>query len=188
MEGPGGISQSLNPSEKEAARLKALFQNVEPVEITGIDLRGKSPPEIARMLPRFTTLQQEGGNPAFGFLVDNLTGGVFALRSGFTPHVTEVVNGIRFRTGTMTQAMAEAAGGAWSQPGNPLGAHIEGQAAVFMRAQGIIDATLFINGSTPCKVGGTGCLFRLPELLGESATLTLFNKNGRRFHFTGLPD
>jgi hypothetical protein len=188
MEEPSSTSPPLSPSEKEAARLKILFQDMNPVEVTGIDLRGQSRQAIGRLLPRFTTIQQEGGNPAFGLLIDNQSGRVFALRSGFSPHLCETVNGITFRTGTMTQATAEAAGGAWSQPGNPLGAHVEGQAAAFMRARTIFDATLYINGSTPCNVGGTGCLFRLPELLAEGATLTVYNKNGRRFTFTGIPD
>jgi hypothetical protein len=166
-----------------------LFREVEPVEVTGrLSLAGLSPQEITRLLPRFTTVQREGGNPAFGLLVDNQCGRVFALRSGLSPQAVEIVNGIPFRTGTMTRATAEAAGGPWSQPGNPLGAHIEGQAAALMRARGITDATLYINGSTPCRAGGTGCLFRLPELLDEGSTLTLFNKNGRRFDFAGLPD
>src|SRR5437773_2527690 len=97
-------------SRQRAARLKDLFKDVEPVEITGnIDLQGKSPQEIARMLPRFTTIQEEGGNPAFGILVDPKTGRAWALRSGFSPDIEETIKGLRFRTGTMTQEAALAA-------------------------------------------------------------------------------
>jgi hypothetical protein len=173
----------------QATRLRELFRGVEPVEVTGmINLAGQSPQEIGRMLPRFTTSQQEGENPAFGLLVDNGTGRVFALRSGLSPHVQEMVNGIPFRMGTMTRATAEAAGGVWGQERNPLGAHLEGQAAAFMRAQGIAAVTLYINATTPC-LGPGGCLESLPLMLAEGSTLTVFNKRGRPFPtFTGIAD
>ena len=192
-EGEGGAlatgAQGLSRSRVEAARLRGLFEDVEPVEVTGrINLEGRSPQDIARMLPRFTTIQQEGGNPAFGLLVENQTGRVFALRSGLSPQIEETVNGIPFRTGTMTRAIAEAAGGVWAQARNPLGAHIEGQTAAFMRAQGITDSTLYINGTTPCH-GAKGCFANLPTMLAEGSRLTVFNKRGRQFPtFAGLPD
>ena len=173
--------------ESESARLKALFANVEPVEVMGIEPQGKTPQQIASLLPRFTTLQQQGSNPAFGLLFDPQSKRIWALRSGLSPQIEETLNGIRFKSGTMTQAVAKSAGGVWGQAGNPLGAHIEGQAAAFMRKKGIIAAVLYINGSTPC-LGPRGCKENLQELLAEDATLTVYNKNGRRFFFTGLPD
>ncbi len=187
VERPGDEAEA---SRRRAARLKGLFGDIDPIEITGsVDLRGKSPQDIARMLPRFTTIRQEGGNPAFGILVDPLTGRAWSLRSGFSPDVVETIDGIPFRTGTMTREVAQAAGGAWAQQRVPLGAHVEGQAAAFMRRAGIAGAVLHINGSTPCKNGGIGCSFLLPELLAEGSTLTVFNKNGRAFSpFVGLPD
>jgi hypothetical protein len=101
----------------------------------------------------------------------------------------ETVNGILFKSGTMTREVAQAAGGAWAQERVPLGAHVEGQAAAFMRRMDITEAVLYINGSTPCKNFGIGCHFRLPELLAEGSSLTVFNKNGRRLvPFVGLPD
>lgn len=176
-------------SQQRAARLKRLFQNVEPVEIIGsIDLHGKSPQEIARVLPRFTAIQEEGGNPAFGILSDPKTGRAWSLRSGFSPESVERIKGIPFKSGTMTPEVAEAAGGVWSQSGLPLGAHIEGQGAAFMRRMDITDAVMYINGGTPCQRGGRGCLFKLPELLAEGSTLSVFNKNGRQFLFTGKAD
>jgi hypothetical protein len=180
---------ALSPSAVKEAKLARLFADVEPVEVTGrVNLEGRTPQEIGQMLPRFTTIQQEGSNPAFGLLVDNRTGRVFALRSGLSPQVQETVNGIPYKTGTMTRATAEAAGGIWGDPRRPLGAHIEGQAAAFMRAKGITDATLYINGTTPC-LGPRGCFNNLPTLLAERSTLTVFNKRGRQFStFTGLPD
>lgn len=174
----------LTPSKQEAARLKALFQSVEPLEITGIDLTGKTPQEIARMLPRFTTLQLRKENPACGILVDVSTGRAFALRSGFTPESEGVFNGIRFKKGTMTQETANEAGTVWRR----LGAHVEGQAAAFMRKREMREAVLYINASTPCQLDGRGCLFKLPDLLSEGAGLTVYNKNGRPFPFMGNPD
>jgi hypothetical protein len=183
------LADGSGASQQRAARLKGLFKDVEPVEITNsIDLRGKSPQEIARMLPRFTAVQREGENAAFGILVDPKTGRAWSLRSGFSPDVVETVNGIPFKSGTMSREVAEAAGGAWSQPGLPLGAHIEGQGAAFMRRMDITDAIMHINGSTPCQRGGRGCSFKLPDLLAEGSTLTVFNKNGRPFSFTGTAD
>jgi hypothetical protein len=179
--------QGLGRSAAEAARLRRLFASVEPVEVTAmVDLQDKTPREIARLLPRFTTMQQSG-NAAFAFLVDNGTGRIFALRSGLAPYLHETLNGIPFKTGTMTRATAEAAGGVWGRPGNPLGAHVEGQAAAFMRARGIMDATLYINATNPCY-GTRGCYASLPTMLAEGSTLTVFNKNGRQFPpFTGAP-
>jgi hypothetical protein len=184
------LADGSEASQQRAAQLKAIFKGVEPIEITGtVDLRGKSPQEIPRLLPRFTAIQQAGGNPAFGILVDPKTGRVWSLRSGFSPDVVETVNGILFKSGTMTREVAQAAGGAWMQPLNPLGAHVEGQAAAFMRKMDIADAILYINAGTPCYGRNrNGCLFKLPELLAEGSSLTVFNKNGRPFPFTGVSD
>lgn len=176
-------------SPERAATLKALFEFIDPIEITGsVDLQGKSPLEIAQMLPRFTTLQQEGTNPAFGILVDSKTGRAWSLRSGLSPKVIEEFLGIKFRTGTLAPQVLRAAGGAWANPVVPLGSHVEGQAAAFMRKMAIEEAVLYINGSMPCKNGGLGCYYRLPELLAENSRLTVYNKRGRAFLYTGIAD
>jgi hypothetical protein len=183
------LADGSGASQERATRLKGLFKDVEPIEITGaIDLSGKTPQEIARLLPRFTTLQQVGVNPAFGILVDPKSGRAWALRSGFAPETVETLNGLPFKSGTMTRDVAQAAGGAWGDRQVPLGAHLEGQGAAFMRKMDISEAALFINGSTPCRNNGQGCFFRLPELLAEGSTMTVFNKNGRAFPFTGTAD
>lgn len=57
-----------------------------------------------------------------------------------------------------------------------------------MCAAGIIDARIVINASNPCYQGGSGCYYRLPEMLAEGSRLDVINKNGRLFPFTGLPD
>ena len=178
----GESQPSLTPAELEAVRLKALFQVVEPLEIIGLDLTGKTPQEIARLLPRFTTLEEEGGNPACGILVDVKSGKAFALRSGYSPDRQEMLNGIAFKRGTMTRSVAVSAGGIWQI----LGSHVEGQAAAFMRKAGITEAVLYINASTPCKgQNGIGCLYLLPLMLPPAAGLTVYNKHGKPFPFAG---
>jgi nucleic acid/nucleotide deaminase of polymorphic system toxin len=173
----------------EAGRLRKLFADIQPIEVTErINLKSMKPQEIAQLLPRFTAFQQGGENPAFGLLVDTHSERIFTLRSGFSPHIEETINGLPFRTGTMTRATAEAAAGVWGDAIQPLGAHIEGQAAAFMRAQRITDAVLYINATTPCRIS-RGCWESLPIMLAEGSTLTIFNKRGRQLPtFTGLTD
>lgn len=180
--GNGESQRPLTPSEQEAARLKALFQSVEPIEITGLDLTGKTPQEIARLLPRFTTLEEEGGNPACGILVDVQTRRAFAFRSGYSPDKDETLTGITFKRGTMTKDLAATAGPIWKA----LGSHVEGQAAAFMWKTGILEAILYINASTPCRgQNNVGCLYLLPVMLPPGASLSVYNKNGRLFPFSG---
>lgn len=126
-------------------------------------------------------------NPAFGLLIDQAAGRVFSLRSGLSPAVEETLNGIRFKTGIMSREVVEAAGGLWGNPLRPLGAHLEGQAAAFMRKDDIRDAILHINMTTPC-LGPSGCKQCLPQLLAAGAYLVVCSKNGRRFPFHGIPD
>lgn len=180
--GEGQPPRPPSPSAEEA-RLKAVFESVEPVEVVGLSLAGKTPEEIVRLLPRFTTLEEEEGNPACGLLVDTRSGRVYALRSGFSPHKSETLNGIQFKKGTLTKAVAASAGIVWKT----LGAHVEGQAAAFMRRMEIREAVLYLNASNPCKLAGEGCLFKLPELLSAGARLTVYNKRGRAFVFEGRP-
>lgn len=167
--------------------MRSLFAEVEPIEITDKALLEENPEELARRLPRFTSIQEAGGNPAFGLLVDPKSGRIWALRSGLSPLVEETFNGIRFKSGIMTRPIATQAGGVWGQPGNPLGAHLEGQAVAFMRKTELMEAVLYINGSTPCLSPG-GCKANLPVLLAANATLVVYNKNGRQFDFTGVAD
>jgi len=184
-----GLANGASASQQKTARLKELFQDVDPIEITGsLDLCNKSPLEIAALLPSFTTIQEAGGNPAFGLLFDPKTRRVWSLRSGFSPHFEESVKGIRFKSGIMTREVAQSAGAPWWDDRVPLGAHIEGQAAAFMRKANMTDAVLYINSAAPCKWDGRGCMFNLPELLAAGATFVVFNKNGKTFSFTGLPD
>src|SRR5271166_693627 len=101
-------------TQQEAARLKGLFKDVSPVEVTVIvDLQGKLPSEVAQMLPKFTVIEQEESNPAFGLLVDVNSGRIFSLRSGLSPHIKESFDGILFKSGIMSKDMAVAAGGVW---------------------------------------------------------------------------
>lgn len=170
-------------------RLKELFQDVDPIEITGtIDLSGKTPLEIAALLPRFTTLQQQGENPAFGILVDPATGRMWSLRSGLSPDEEETWKGIRFKTGTLTKEMALLAGEPWWDYEVPLAGHLEGQSAAFMRKMEVQAAILYTNSGAPCKQKGKGCFHHLHRLLAERTTLIIFNKNGRQFSFTGTLD
>lgn len=176
-------------SRQRAAHLKRLFQHVTAIEITGlVDLHEKSPTDVARLLPRFTEIQKQGGNPAFALFVDPNTGRIWTLRSGFTPDVRETVNGLPFRFGVMSRAVAREAGASWGDRQLPLAGHVEGQAAALMRVHDVANGVLYINGSTPCTANGRGCLYNLPELLSENAHLVVFNKNGRAFRFTGTPD
>lgn len=180
----------MTTAAERSARLRDLFAAVDPLEVTElVDLAGRTAAEIAQLLPRFTTVQQEGTNPAFGLLVDPRSGRAWSLRSGFDPTSVETFNGIPYRSGTMTRETAHGAGGPWAQERVPLGAHVEGQAAAFMRKAGLLEAVLYINGSTPCRNGGIGCFYRLPELLPEGATLLVYNKNGLAFPpFEGITD
>lgn len=167
-----------------ASRLKALFRDVEPVEITAMKLlEGKSPHEIAQLLPRFTTLQEQGEHPAFGILTDVATGRVYAIRSGYLPHEVTEIKGVRYKTGTMTRATARAPGDVWDR----LGAHVEGQAAAFMHKESLGEAVLVMNAATPCKGRNQdGCLFSLPFMLHAGARLTVYNKYGKPFLFVGV--
>lgn len=170
-------------TRSEAQRLKTLFKGIKTLEVTGVvDLQGKTPLEIAQLLPKFTDMSQDDSNPACGFLVAN--GRIFTLRSGLSPHVKETLNGLPFQSGLLTVDLADAAGGLWSQVGKPLAGHIEGQAAAVMLSEGITDAVLYINGSTPC-LGPRGCRTNLPFLLEERARLIVYNKRGKSFPFVG---
>jgi hypothetical protein len=146
------INRPSDESKQRSDRLKRVFRDVDPIEITGIvDLQGKNPQEIARILPKFTTIQEKGGNPSFAILTDPKTGRAWSLRSGFSPEIVETFNGMKFKTGIMTKDVAQTAGGSWAQRDNPLGAHVEGQAAAFMRKMEISEGVLYINSSTHCK-------------------------------------
>ncbi len=48
-----------------------------------------------------------------------------------------------------------------------------------MRKEGVTEAILYINGSTPCVPDGdTGCFFNLKTMLAKGSKLTVYNKNG----------
>jgi hypothetical protein len=186
--GPAMHGQSGNSDVRRSDRLTELFKEVDPIEITDIDFRGKTPQEIVYFLPKFTEMQAGSANPAFGILMDPATGRAWGLRSGLSPLTVETIKGIRYRCGTMTNEVVTAAGGAWFGAEVPLGAHVEGQAAAFMRKMSITKAVLYINAGTPCKQDGVGCFYQLPEMLAEGATLLVYNKRGRPFSYTGEKD
>jgi hypothetical protein len=168
----------IDLSQQVAARLRDLFRDVNPPEITGIDLRGQIPQEIIQLLPKYG-----GKNPVYGILVDEATGRAYGLRSGWSLGAS-TFNGIPFQKGNISNQVAAAAGGPWKDLGN----HVEAQAAAFMRKSGITEASLYINSGNPCYQGGTGCYFRLAEMLAEGSRLKVFNKNVKLFLFTGIQD
>lgn len=185
--GEGQGPQPLTPSQQEAARLKALFEDVSLLEITGVDLRGKTPQEIVRLLP-----EMRGDNPVRAILIDVGTGRAYGVRSGWLADPVEEHNGLLFRNGNIGPEVARPAGRVWES----LGHHVEAQAAAFMRKVGIAEAVLCINAANPCYQKGDGCFFRLHEMLAEGAKLTVYNKYGETFSrkhrwpfsFAGTPD
>jgi len=60
--------------------------------------------------------------------------------------------------------------------------HVEAMAAGYMRKHGIQEATLYINGSTPClgKIPGQGCYNQLSFMLERGAKLTVVDKSGKK--------
>jgi hypothetical protein len=169
---------ALSPSAQKEARLAGLFKDVNPPEITSLDLRGKGPQEVFRLLPPYG-----GENPVYGILIDNQPGKAYGLRSGWKEERSEV-GGITFGKGNLRLEVAERAGTTWRL----LGAHVEAQSAALMRRAGITDAMLCINASNPCYLNGIGCFYRLPGLLAEGSSLQVYNKHGRLFPFRGAPD
>jgi hypothetical protein len=169
---------ALSPSAQKEARLARLFKDVKPPEIAGLDLRGMSPLEIIRLLPRYG-----GRNPVCAILIDNRTGKAYGLRSGWVREATEF-SGIVFQKGNISPEVAGNAGLVWRELGN----HVEAQAAASMRSAGTTDADLYINAGNPCYQRGLGCYYRLPEMLAEGSQLNVINKSGIRFSFTGLSD
>jgi hypothetical protein len=167
----------VHSSEQEAARLKELFQDVNPPEITNVDLGGKTFQEIFQLLPPYG-----GENPVFGILVTN-EGRAYGLRSGWALIRSEH-NGILFQKGNVSQRVAKSAGVVWER----LGFHVEAQAAAFMRKAEITEAVLYINANNPCYDFGEGCFFKLPIMLAEGTRLTVVNKWGNSFPFLGDPD
>ena len=68
--------------------------------------------------------------------------------------------------------------------------HVESHAAVTLRREGLMDATLYIN-KAPCLTihpRSLGCHDALPYLLPEGATLRVIGPNGFDHTYTGLPD
>ncbi len=173
----------------EAARLREVFKEVDLPEIEGVEFKTMSHADIANLLPPF------GGNhPTKAILIDTKTGRAYGLASGWEA-VTVNHNGIQFKSGAVTAGMAWEAAGSWKSLGN----HTEAVAAAFMRKNGITDVLLYINARNPCwgTPDGTGCYYRMPELLEEGSTMKIYNKYGsnvisawpeRKFDFTGLPD
>lgn len=68
---------ALGPSQTKETTLARIFQEVKPPEVEGIDLHGRSPQEIVNLLPPYG-----GKNPVHAILIDNRTGGAFAIRGG----------------------------------------------------------------------------------------------------------
>src|SRR5438552_949851 len=82
---------TMTPSEREASRIRGLFQEVELPEILDVDFRTLTPEQIAQLLPPFG-----GEHPTKGILVDQGTGKGYGIASGIEPDKV-TYNGIAFQ-------------------------------------------------------------------------------------------
>ena len=91
-------------SRAETARLKRVFQGVRDPAVVAQNLQGKSPKEIAALLPIYDPDRQ---NPMMGIFVDTQTGMAYGLRSGSGVDTEGFVHGgIEFRACPKCEVLA----------------------------------------------------------------------------------
>ena len=65
--------------------------------------------------------------------------------------------------------------------------HVEARVAAYMRARGIVDATLYLN-HRPCRDDPAGCDVNLPKMLPPGARLTVYGTSPRPYVYRGDRD
>jgi len=73
---------------------------------------------------------------------------------------------------------------------NRIKTHVEAHAAVVLRREGLLEATLYIN-RVPCSTQdprSPGCSENLPKMLPEAARLRIIGPEDFDVTFIGLPD
>jgi len=117
-----------------------------------------------------------------------------ALKWGYPPELPEFIKGGKttgvLRTSLGDTPLISARTGPASEM--PLGSpgfdaytrtHVEGHAAAYMRQQGIMEGTLYINNPEICS----NCMRNLPFMLPPGANLNVVLPNGIVVPFTGVP-